>query len=324
MLKNRVIPLLVLLVCVAACKQKNDTLTSNTMAISVDPSTAQTMTSGATLSLKASVTGAQASESAAGPAWSVENGLGTFEPAQGAETTFTAGTSSGTGKIYATCGNVRGETTVMIGCSGNSGGSGGGSTNTGGSGGCGNDCNGPYFGLFSETYIIPGILLDTDSSRFPNGGCIGVWPDGESTVLADGLLTGEMSEGMKGLKCTVGVGGGWWLQFGSDAVAGLSDCDVMKAKDMSGFAGGTLKFDVKTPKDMMIAVKWGDGTPLPYSDVTLRELGIPCDGKWHSVSIPLSRFSGIDLKKIKVPASFSAAPGCINFTYYIDNVRWEK
>jgi hypothetical protein len=86
----------------------------------------------------------------------------------------------------------------------------------------------------------------------------------------------------------------------------------------------TLKFDVKTTKDVLIALKWGEGNPLPNAYYTLRELGVPHDGQWHSVSIPLSRFSGLDLKQVKIPASFSAAPGCIDFTYYVDNVRWEK
>jgi hypothetical protein len=319
MIKHRAVPLLFLVLFVAACDQKKDGITSsNTMAISVDPATPQTVTAGSRIPLKAAFTGSAVSADVS-PAWSVENSLGTFEPAQGKETTFIAGSAAGTGKIYATYGSVRGETTVTVGCPGNTGGT----TGSGGStGGC--DNLGPTFGLFSETYIAPGLLLDTDSSRFRNGGCLGVWPDGERTVLCAGTQQGEMSEGLQSLKCTVGTSGGWWLQFGSDDVPGLSEDDVMKAKDMSSFAGGTLKFDVKTTKDVLIALKWGEGNPLPNAYYTLRELGVPHDGQWHSVSIPLSRFSGLDLKQVKIPASFSAAPGCIDFTYYVDNVRWEK
>jgi hypothetical protein len=331
-MKNRIIPLLFCLLFVVSCSQKNDRIVSHTVAVAVDPSTTQTVAAGSRVQLKASVTGA--SETDIKPVWSVENNLGTFDPAQGKETTFTAGTSAGTAKIYATYGGVRGETSIVIACPGSTGGSTGtggtgGSTTTGGSGGgcggSGGSFSGSFYGLFSETYRLPGILLDTNSSRFPDGGCIGVWPEGGCTTLSDGTQPGEMSEGLKGLRCDVSDGGGgWWIQFGSDDLSGLSKTDVMVAKDMSAFSGGSLKFDVRASNDVLIAVKWGDGTPLPNAYYTLRELGIPHDDRWHSVSIQLSRFAGIDFHKIKVPASFSAAPGCVDFTFYIDNVRWEK
>lgn len=332
MMKNRIIPLLFLVLFVVACDRKNNPLTSDTTAIAVDPPPTQSVALGSSIPLKASATSAKGDVSI-NPTWSVENNMGTFNPPQGKETTFIAGASSGTCKIYATNGRIRGETTVAIGCpatggSGNSGGGTGGTGNTGGTGGSGGGCgdcpNARYFGLFSETFIVPGLLLDTDSSRFANGGCIGVWPDGQQTVVEDGGLFGVTSEGMKSLKCTVGISGGWWLQFGSDDQQGLTVKDVMKSKDLSAFASGTLNFDVKTTKDVLIAIKWGDSEPLSSAYFTLRELGIPHDNQWHAVSIPISRFPGIDLRKVKVPASFSAAPGCINFTYYVDNVRWEK
>ncbi|MHB9155440.1 MAG: hypothetical protein ACYC5N_07085 [Endomicrobiales bacterium] len=337
MIKNRALPFLLIVLFVVSCDQKKDSFTSsslipNTLAVTIDPAPAQPVEAGSRVPLKASCSNASG-EVNASPVWSVENDLGTFEPAQGKETTFIAGKTTGTGKLFATLGSVRGETTVTVkGCpanneggSGETGGTGnqGGAGDSGGSGGTGGG-NASVYGLFSETYIVPGILLDTDSSRFNDGGCIGVWPDGETTVLSDGGLSGEKSEGIKSLQCDVRVGGGWWIQFGSDALPGLGKNDVMAAKDMSSFANGALKFDVKSPKDVLIEVKWGEGEPLPGAYFTLRELGIPCDGQWHQVSIPLSRFPGIDLRKIKVPASFSAAPGSIYFTYYVDNVRWEK
>jgi hypothetical protein len=282
---------LLLLTSVVACDRKDMKLTSsNITAIAIDPWGAQKITEGSTLTLKAVCTGA---EETTAPAWSVENNLGTFDPATGKETVFTAGKTPGTGRIYATYGCVRGETTVTVG-----NGSGTTTTNTGTGGGCGGGTtSGWFYGLFSETFVVPGILLDTDSSRFEGGGCIGVWPDGNNTLLAEATQPGEMSEGTKALKCTVGILGGWWIQFGSDDLPGLSEKDIIAARDMSSFANGSLKFDVRSSKDVLIKVSWGRGDPLPNAYYTLRELGVPCDGQWHSVSVPLSRFTGIDFSE---------------------------
>lgn len=332
---KKIIPLIFLLLFAVGCDKKKERIANNTMSLAIDPPQTQAVAYGSQMPLKAVASNARGNVDV-NPTWSVENNMGTFNPAQGKETTFIAGNSSGTAKIYACYGNVRAETTVTIGEKNSGGGTGGGTGgNTGGGGNTGRQFGGlcgiensSYFGLLSETMNLPGILLDTDSSRFPAAGCMGVWPDGELTVLTDAMGPNDTTEGLKALKCTIGSSaGGWWMQFGSDAIPGLSECDFMEPIDLSMFTGGSLKFDIKTTKDVMVAMKWGNPLPngsMPGADVTMRELGVPLDGQWHSVSIPLSNFRGIDLKKMKVPVSFSSAPGCVRFSFIVDNVRWEK
>jgi len=52
-------------------------------------------------------------------------------------------------------------------------------------------------------------------------------------------------------------------------------------------------------------------------------LGIPLDNNWHSVSIPLSSFTGVDLTTIRIPMGVSSDTDT-SFTYYVDNARWKQ
>ena len=90
----------------ASCTQKKDRLSSNTLSITAEPSTLSVQ-AGQQVQLSATCISAKSDNVSISPSWSVEHNLGTFSPASGKATTFTAGSVSGSGNIYATYGDIR-------------------------------------------------------------------------------------------------------------------------------------------------------------------------------------------------------------------------
>lgn len=299
MKNHQIILLLTSVFLLASACQKRDRLLTDTLVVGIEPSSPQVLLVGGTLSLKSLARSPKSENVAIKPKWTVTNNLGTFSVAEGAETVFTADPAlAGTGKIKATYGTVTAELDLTISAT----------------------LTSNVFGFYSETYVAPNysaLKYDTANPGDVKGGCMGAW--GGATLSA-GTGAGESTEGAQGLKCTIGgAAGGWWIQFGSDNTAGFAG-DTQVATDMSAFTGGNIKFDVKTTKEISIKLEWTGGNKELK---LITDLGIPADGAWHSVTIPLSSFTGVDLTKIKIPAGFHSLTNT-GYVYYIDNVRWEK
>lgn len=241
MKKYNVVIFLLLLGIMAGCSKK-ERLNSNTLTITLEPTTPQTLAAGQNLSLKAICRSAKSDNVDISPTWSVENNIGTFNPTSGKETVFTAGSSAGTGNIFATFGDIRSAGLSM----------------TVSGGGSGTPSN--YYGLYSETYVSPSysaVKFDIANPPDADGASLGQWG---AATLSEGTGVNEKTEGTKGLKCDIVADGGWWVQFGSDNTVGFGAGDIKTGKNMSYYSGGNLKFDVRTSQDINIKIEWTGGS----------------------------------------------------------------
>ncbi len=101
-------------------------------------------------------------------------------------------------------------------------------------------------------------------------------------------------------------------------------------KNMSNYAGGSLKFHMRTssPAALKIGVK-PLGAPdlwLPFIDGG-EQYGLVRDGQWHEVTIPLSAFAGLNLSSIEQFFMLSCidALSCgyhEDIEFFIDDVYW--
>ena len=284
-----------LLFTVFAC-QKRSKLIADTLVIAVEPSSPQIVAPGAELSLEAFCRNSATNNADISPEWTVQNNLGSFSKATGKRTVFTAGNSAGSGKVFVSYQGMTGELAVTVGSAINT-----------------------IYGLYSDTYTSPlyaALKFDTPNPGDVNGGCMGAW---DGATISAGTTAGQYTEGSQGLKCGIGaIPGGWWMQFGSNNTAGYNS-DAKVPTDMSSYSGGNIKFDAKTSKEITIKVEWTGGS----KELRLNaDLSMPLDNDWHSITVPLTNFTGIDLANITIPAGFHTTNTI--FVYYIDNVRWEK
>ena len=182
------------------------------------------------------------------------------------------------------------------------------------------------FGIYTER-PIPKVIPDST-------GFVGIYYGGGGTFDefvddTDEFKEGEMS---KRSTMTVGSGGpwaGWFVQHGKDGTPDSS------TKDMSSFAGGHLRFWVKSPIDLLVGIRSGNvRAGQERSTVLLSSYdSFSPDNQWHQVSIPLSDFVGpspkADLSQIKIffnVASNAASGGTGGSpkTFWIDDIVWAK
>jgi hypothetical protein len=102
-----------MVVLISGCTSKKDRINENTITIAVD-SSSSTVHTGSTLNFTAICKNSSSDNLDIAPTWSAENNLGTFSPTKGKTTTFTAGSTEGTGKIYASYYDVSGNKTIGI------------------------------------------------------------------------------------------------------------------------------------------------------------------------------------------------------------------
>ncbi|MFC1500929.1 hypothetical protein ACFL58_00570 [Elusimicrobiota bacterium] len=291
-----------------SCTSKKNRLSVDTLNITIDPGSV-IANKGAQVTLKALATSAQSTDPDISPTWTIDNiNLGTISPATGKTVTFTAGTTLGTSVIYAQYGSIRASVGVTVGDL------------------TPNSVPNDMYGVFIEQMMLSSahkLLFDVYNSSTdvansnPDGGYAGQF---NWAVMSDAYGAGEYSEGSKGLKVVVAASGGgcgWggiYMQFGYQSPSSTNKVPT----DMSRFSGGYLKFDLRTTKE--VGVKIDD---LPAADVYATTYGAVLDDKWHSVSIPLTVFTDIDLNAIEA-LFIILSDGDTNFTFYVDNIRWEK
>lgn len=157
--------------------------------------------------------------------------------------------------------------------------------------------------VFSETHAGLNVLS--------TGATIDQWAN---TVTLTQTSTAA-SEGSTGLKATVGSVG--WMGFGVSA--------YNIGHDLSAYANSYLKFDIKTSssKTYKVGIKSGSTTE---AWVTLTSaMGFVADGAWHTVTVPVSAFTGVKLNMISQYFMFASANGSQSGDVIsIDNIYWQK
>jgi hypothetical protein len=273
-----------------ACQK--DQLPGSAFSVQVAPPAAA-VSQGTSKTFTASLQGAGGSVDGS-PGWTVSpTSLGTVSPAQGGRVVFTPGsTPAKSGALSATFNGVTGSAQIFI----------GGSVPASGS---------KTYGLFVETLPPPGVKFGVSNPPDSDGAVINTFG---AIATSDGTNPGEFTEGTKSLKAVYDASsasfGGWSIQWGTSG--------SIVSHDFSAFAGGSLVFDARMTQDIQVKITWNSGSFF----FSLLAQGIPNDNQFHSVSIPLSSFSGIDLTTLQSIA-FSAV-SVPSETYYIDNARFQK
>lgn len=283
-----------------SCASKRDRLVVDTLVIAIDHSSAQTVAPGGTLALKVICKSAKSDNVDISPSWSVQNSLGSFNPSSGKSTTFTAGTSTGTGKIYATYGSVRGEVGIIVNSSGGGG----------GGGGAGSLIFYDDSGIVN-TFGIPDIFI---------------WSAGGTT----GITSSEPSDsnGAPGdtLKYQRFTSTNAW--FGGGIVINKVGI-TPTAADLSAYSSGkSLKFYIKLSRALTgtenIKVEIEHTLLTTKATINLS----PTYGfdktstSWQQVTISLASFSLVDYSKILLPFEITAENVASPLTFDWDYVRW--
>ena len=187
-------------------------------------------------------------------------------------------------------------------------------------GALGSAAHATQFGLLSEE--ISGVNLDVDSALGTYEGSPALDPS-----PADNYT--DKREGMKSLQSNFSVPGGyagWFIQWGTFSNPG-------SPIDMSAYAGGSLRFWIKVPTTigqnaLKVSIRSDNIPPGSETQVLLKNyLPVPggyFDGQWHSIAIPISAFSGVDLHQMRVLFNildnfYTAGTNIV----YVDKLRWD-
>jgi hypothetical protein len=271
-----------------SCTSKKDRLVADTLTINIEPATAS-LAAGGTLSLKAICRSAKSDNVDIAPVWSVENSLGSFSPSSGKSATFTAGNSSGSGKIYATYQGIRGEVGLTV-------------TGTGGGGGI------VTYSIYNDSFAT-----DLDAPGTFKGGGDAI------TLVAD---TTESSEGAQSFKATFSITeGGWagWYVSASTTKdmsaysSGHLQFDIKTAYDIQiGIRSDNINSVANTAKRYISSYITPNGTMFQSVSVPISDF--------------VSAQPGTDLSQMKDMFIASAIGDRIhaqtNKTFAIDNIRW--
>lgn len=102
----------------------------------------------------------------------------------------------------------------------------------------------------------------------------------------------------------------------------------MPALDMTDFAGGYIKFDVRaigTPDPLTLYLDIQCGYPCGVDTLQIIET-LP-DSEWRNVTIPIADLIGIGLETSKISTALIINPlwgDQANVNFQLDNIRWEK
>ena len=325
MKKILIAPLLLFVVFFISCAGKKDRLTADTLVMTIEPTqvivgknTKTTLT--AITHNSGSVTNVEIT-----PVWAVVNtGLGSFSPGQGKTVSFNSGTLLGSTTIYAQYGAARAVGFITVSDVAQN-----------------NAVPAGEFDIYREIPMLQNaesflIGMLNPPNKFGGGLYKFAWNDNPAgdkvkTVglsAATGMLGDDHTEGSKGLKVDIGnYPGGIYFQFGDDG-----NTNPQKPTDLSAYSSCYLVFDVKTTPGVDLAFYIQFGRPYPnnyqVSDVISRYGTNMLDGNWHTVSVKITSLPGatVDFAHITVPFLLESAPSGTNtnFTFYVDNVRWQQ
>jgi hypothetical protein len=309
--RNRtlLIPLLLLL---AACERR-DRLSAPRTVLAVSPTTAA-VKAGTAKAFTARVITPSGEALDVLPDWALSSTvLGTLSPATGLSSTFTAGQTLGAqGTLTVTYGGQTAQAQVTV------------VSETG------NPSS--IYGFYSET-ATSAIKFDTANPSDPDGGFLGAFQGqgsgGSGTIsLQAATGAGEFTEGSRALKASVtGTNslsyGGYYMSFGYPDAAGVS-------RDLSAFATGTVKFDLKAPAGATLRMKLESTGASGACTTFCEEVNLASytsfDNNYRSVSIPVTTFTGggVDMSQFETLVITAVTIGNASFSFYVDNLRFEQ
>jgi beta-glucanase (GH16 family) len=115
-------------------------------------------------------------------------------------------------------------------------------------------------------------------------------------------------------------GNGWAFHANAGAWFGFGVAN--DSRNMQNFAGGSLKFHIKTsspaPFKVGIATDAGEG----WVQFNGNEYGLVRDGQWHQVTIPVSAFGAVDLVQVTQLFMLSGDAPAAAADLYLDNIYY--
>lgn len=276
-----------------SCEKKRERLTNNTFSIAIDPATAVNTYTGNSVHLKAICKNAQTDNLNVNPVWSVVNNigtssLGTFTPSTGSSTTFKAGTSPGSGKIYVMYGNTQSFVNLNVSLSG----------------------GGLQHILFSDSIVSSLLTKDSGGNvKFNYFDTDNTTPWQITTQNAAPGCPVDSLSSMKVSYTNSSIGyGGFYLEFSSPQDLSANSKLSFYAKGQNG--GEKFLVKINDGSDRTVAI---DNTK--YSLTTA----------WSEIEIPFSDFVGLNSASISKPfiIAFTDADTQGNATIYLDYIGFK-
>ncbi len=290
------------LVSMIGCQKKKERLSAPTVTLQISPSVAR-VTANGQKTFTATVRAPSGAVLNVEPTWTLSSDtLGQILPDTGAETIFYAGQGLGvSGTLQAAYNNLTATAQIAIGAE------------------TGNPAT--SYGFYSES-LVSGMQLDVpNASDGGNGGKLGAnGTSNGSMTLEKETNPALVTEGIESLKATSSGDATsstfFYFSFGYPDAANISN-------DLSAFNNGSVKFDIKAPAGKIIKLKL-EWETLQSAIVLISNYTV-FDNQFHSVSIPMSAFTGRNLSLCEGVA-FVVEPPDANgtFTFYIDNLRFER
>lgn len=179
-------------------------------------------------------------------------------------------------------------------------------------------------GIFSET--APSLRPDVETFFGTFAGAGGV----VSEFRSDASTKQEGSSSLRASLRSTGRGfAGWFVAWGDAS----RYSDEKFTRDMSRFAGGSLRFWVITPVDLDVGVRSGNvSAGVETSKTLLSQLGVAPGASWKRACLPLRPLAGAsplaDLARSKIlfvvaVSERSGGTGGSPVTVWIDDVRWD-
>lgn len=298
-------PFLISVFILSGC-EKRDRLTVPTQTLRISP-TAAAVRTGTTKSFSVSVVSPSGEAQDVLPTWSISPAsVGTLSPSTGLLSQFTAGQSLGAqGVITVSHEGLTAQAQVTV------------VPATGDPA--------TAYGIFSES-LTNGFLFDVANPPNPDGAELIAFNcgQGDTATLSAGTGVGEYSEGLSSLKVAVSIPLNGGVCPGTAFLLG-SPTPTAQNKDMSAFAGGSLKFDIRAPLGRNVRIKVESFPTGDDQNMILDGVYTVFDDQFHSVTIPLASVPGLQLgafRGVTFVALFGSAAE--NYNFYIDNVRIEQ
>jgi hypothetical protein len=272
--------------------QKRNRLAVSSVIVKATPRTV-TLAPGGIQELSATVSSV-GSEINITPEWSVTNSLGSFSAASGKTVTFTAGSNTGTGTIYATADSVTSSVNLVIAASGGGGG-----------------------GAVPSSPVAMPFSIYKDNASADNHYSPSLWWDDVPAV--DFACADTPTGGGTSMKLTYSAGGvGWgeiaWVEPWDNNGTNYSN----NGYDLS--AATKLTFWAKADSaGHQISVQVGDFETATYPDTSKTQSGnITLTTSWAQYTVSLA---GKNLTKIQMGLflAFWTPP----YIIYIDDVKFE-
>jgi hypothetical protein len=288
--------LCIAVVGLVSCTQKKNRITSDTLAIAIDPPSVSIST-GAAQALKAICT-VNGNSVTTVPVWSVDSSVtpaGVFSSANGQSIIFTAGPTACTGKIYATVSNVKA---------------------------------GVSFAIYGSTPASAGSIYSLYDSGVFNSDLANpglAYYSGDTIGLATDLVNHSAFQ-TQSFEATFTL---------NDAVNSWADWAVSEKtpKNMIAYSYGYIRFNIRSSYDIQIGIRSSNisaNTNTAKQYISQYGWSAASGASFQSVVIPVNDLvtapAGTDLTQMVdmfIAAAVASRIGAqTNQSFWIDNIRW--